>query len=142
MVFSHTPFILVTLTSRAALLGLSVRCCPAGDVGGGRGENNIRHTRNNDAHTVDRNGPEIPGTGRHLFVNDDESTRQGNRLINTRDRDLVTVDAEVAYLDTTLANRSFRCTRALGTRRHNDTGNGVATHVQNMACDRLWSPAP
>ncbi len=73
---------------------------------------------NEDAHTVDRNGPHWSNAGLCLFVNDDESTtRQVNRLINTRYRDLDPVDAEDGYHHTTLANRSFRCTRALGTRR-------------------------
>jgi hypothetical protein len=82
VVFSHTPFILVNITSRAAL-------CPADDVRVRRGDNHIRHSRDADVQAVCRNGRGIPGTGTDLFVNDDGSTTQQiNRLIRlTRYRD-------------------------------------------------------
>ena len=133
-----------TLNSPAALLGR------ADDVRVRLGENNIRHwrcSRNNrgdeDAHTVDRKAPDIPGTGRDLFVNDDESTtRQVNRLINTRYRDLDTVDAEDGYHDTSLATmKTPSCTRALGSVSNKDTGNSVATHIQNKIFDSGLRPS-
>ena len=76
----HLP-ILLTLNSPAALLYSAV------DVRVRRGDNHIRHSRDDDVQTVCRNGRAIPGTAKELFVNDDGSNddiiniKQINRLI-------------------------------------------------------------
>ncbi len=107
-----------------------------------RGDNHIRHSRDDDVQTVYRNGRAIPGNAKELFVNDNRSTTwQINRLIRlTRYRDNHTVNAEVGKR-TTLASGSTRFTRALRTYCHNVGGNVVATHIQIQIIDNGLRPA-
>ncbi len=108
-----------------------------------RGDNYIRHSRDDDVQTVCRQACRIPRTCSDLFVYDDRSTtRQINRLIRlTRYRDSPTVDPQVAK-KTSLANRwSTLKTRALRTLCHNVGGKSVATNIQIQIFDNGLRPA-